>query len=430
MAERVVDGLEVIEVEHEQRSAVAIAVDMGDVALELCLEAAAVEQACERVVVRHVAQLALHHAPLGDVHKVRQDLERVAIRITQHAYVARDPDRVAVCAQQPAVTDVAVNLTADQLGVHLCALLELLGMGDRRKVHREQLVARVAGDVTHRVVCLQQPPVRARDRHPHRSVLKRDLEALPRGLHVTLDRAQLGHVLDGADEDSGAGGIGPPKRVHDPARAVGCIDAVLELEHRAAGQHLPVGACDGVAVFVVDQLEALLPVRSVCSLRQAEDALHLRGPFELTGLGVPDPRTDTGDLLGFCERLQRAVTRCVGLLAVAPRVPVLGERMPDRTNHLVGFGATCKIGGAEPQHGCYGGTAGIVAEDDHGPLTRLADHRAKPLLGVGLCAIMPEYDGVPGPVAEGRAEILVGADLLADPARHRSEMAGESVRAL
>ncbi len=60
--ERVVDCLEVVEVEHEQRAAVPVAIDVCDVALELRLEPAPVQQAGERIVVGHVAQLALEHA--------------------------------------------------------------------------------------------------------------------------------------------------------------------------------------------------------------------------------------------------------------------------------------------------------------------------------------------------------------------------------
>ncbi len=151
VAEGVVDGLEVVEVEHEQRAAVAIAIDVRHVAFEFCLEAAAIQQARERVMVGHVAQLALHRAPLCDVHKVAQDLHRVAVVVAQHAHMARDPDRFTVCAQQPTVADVAVDLAANQLGVQQGALLELLGVSDRGQVHGEQLVAGVAGDVAHRV---------------------------------------------------------------------------------------------------------------------------------------------------------------------------------------------------------------------------------------------------------------------------------------
>ena len=67
VAERVVDRLEVVQVEHDRRALGPVALDVGDVALELALEGAAVEEPGQRVVIGHVAQLGLVATPLGDV---------------------------------------------------------------------------------------------------------------------------------------------------------------------------------------------------------------------------------------------------------------------------------------------------------------------------------------------------------------------------
>ena len=67
VAERVVDRLEVVDVEHEQRAAGAVARHLGEVAADLELEAAPVEQTRQRVVVGHVLQLLLEALALGDV---------------------------------------------------------------------------------------------------------------------------------------------------------------------------------------------------------------------------------------------------------------------------------------------------------------------------------------------------------------------------
>ena len=67
VAERVVDRLEVVEVEHDRRALGPVAVDEGDVAFELAFERAPVEQPGERVVVGHVAQLGLVAAAVRDV---------------------------------------------------------------------------------------------------------------------------------------------------------------------------------------------------------------------------------------------------------------------------------------------------------------------------------------------------------------------------
>ena len=62
-----VDVLEVVEVEDEQRATGVVAAGARELALELGLEAAAVEEAGERVVVGEVLELALEALALGDV---------------------------------------------------------------------------------------------------------------------------------------------------------------------------------------------------------------------------------------------------------------------------------------------------------------------------------------------------------------------------
>ena len=57
VAERVVDGLEAVEVEHERGALGAVAAHVREVPRELLLEAAAVREPGERVVVGEVAQL-------------------------------------------------------------------------------------------------------------------------------------------------------------------------------------------------------------------------------------------------------------------------------------------------------------------------------------------------------------------------------------
>ena len=72
MSERVVDRFEVVEVEHEHGSFGAVASDVLDVAVELCLELAAVQKACEWVVVGHELQPFLKSLAVGDVEELAQ----------------------------------------------------------------------------------------------------------------------------------------------------------------------------------------------------------------------------------------------------------------------------------------------------------------------------------------------------------------------
>ena len=80
VAERVVDVLEVVEVEDEQRPARSVARDVRDVGVELLLEAAAVEQARQRIVVGEPAQLVLEAAALGDVLDLVEQVQRLGRR--------------------------------------------------------------------------------------------------------------------------------------------------------------------------------------------------------------------------------------------------------------------------------------------------------------------------------------------------------------
>ena len=76
MSLRVVEVLEVVEVEHQHRAGRAVALHARRVELQLPLEAAAVEQAGQRIVVGEVLQLALVAATLGDVLGLGDEMER------------------------------------------------------------------------------------------------------------------------------------------------------------------------------------------------------------------------------------------------------------------------------------------------------------------------------------------------------------------
>ena len=102
--------------------------------------------------------------------------------------------------------------------------------------------------------------------------------------------------------------------MYDPARAVGGIDAVFDLEHGTARDDLPEGAGDGAAIVTLDQREELLVVRRIGVERETEDPLHLLGPLDLIGGGVPHPGADVGDLLRLRQGLQRPSARGLGLM--------------------------------------------------------------------------------------------------------------------
>ena len=67
MPERVVDEFEVVQVEHDRCAPAAVARPAHPVGFKLALEAAAVEQARQRVVVSQVDEPLLGASALGDV---------------------------------------------------------------------------------------------------------------------------------------------------------------------------------------------------------------------------------------------------------------------------------------------------------------------------------------------------------------------------
>ena len=82
VAERVVDRLEAVDVDDHHRALAAVAGGEGDVLVELGAEAAAVEQAGERVVVGEVAQLGL--GLLGLRERLVDDLAVLGIELGEH----------------------------------------------------------------------------------------------------------------------------------------------------------------------------------------------------------------------------------------------------------------------------------------------------------------------------------------------------------
>ena len=86
MAERIVDGLEVVEVEQVRGHDLA-ALDAPQRVLEPLVEQHAVGQAGQRIVQRHVGDLGLRAALLGDV-VMRGDGAAVGHRLGGHGDVA------------------------------------------------------------------------------------------------------------------------------------------------------------------------------------------------------------------------------------------------------------------------------------------------------------------------------------------------------
>ena len=144
VAEAVVDLLEAVEIEHEQRALGAVAAAARDVLGQRAVDAAAVEQARERVVVGEVAQLVLEAAALGDVLDLDEHVGRRAVVVAHDRGAQRDPDRVAVGVDDAQLGGHAV--VGEQRGEGLGGDVLVVGMQQLLVAQGGELVGRAAGD--------------------------------------------------------------------------------------------------------------------------------------------------------------------------------------------------------------------------------------------------------------------------------------------
>ncbi|MDQ1392101.1 MAG: hypothetical protein QOF30_1078, partial [Acidimicrobiaceae bacterium] len=103
---RVVDLLEVVEVDDEQRPDRPVSRDVGDVTIEFDLEGSPVQQSRERIMVDEVRELRLEVFLGRDIQVVRDDVTHPAA-VTNHGCDRnRDPDGKAIGAYEtPSDTD-------------------------------------------------------------------------------------------------------------------------------------------------------------------------------------------------------------------------------------------------------------------------------------------------------------------------------------
>src|SRR5581483_5630868 len=98
MTGRVVDALEVVDVDAQYRAVFGVAAGPGQLALELLVEPAAVEQAGELVVVGHVSQALLVAHALGHVARDDRALHDSSVGVRDRRDGQRDRDHAAVLA--------------------------------------------------------------------------------------------------------------------------------------------------------------------------------------------------------------------------------------------------------------------------------------------------------------------------------------------
>ena len=162
------------------------------------VDAAAVEQPGERVVVGQVAQLVLEAAALGDVLDLHEHVDRRALVVAHDGGAQRDPHRVAVGVDDAQLGGHAV--VGQQRGEGLGGELLVVGVQQLLVAQRGELLGRAAGDAGQRGVDALDAAVDADQRHADRGAVEGDLEAALGLAAGALGQALLGDVARDDDD--------------------------------------------------------------------------------------------------------------------------------------------------------------------------------------------------------------------------------------
>ena len=276
VTERVVDVLEVVEVEHEHAAGRAVAADVLEVGLERAREGAAVEQAGERIVVGQVAQLGLVAPALRDVLRLQEHVLRHAGAVAHQREVDGRPDDRARRVQPAPLAAHRGGVAAGQARERVRLLVAVLGMHEAHDRRALELVLGAAGERAQRAVDLQEAAVDGGDGHPDRRLLEGGaearlgvgLQALGLGLRVDVadrrvDLRKLAAVAHGDEM-----GLGPAPGAVGAAQAHGQRGVLLAREQAAHGgdrgggvagmDEVGAAGADQRAGGEVEQLEAAL----------------------------------------------------------------------------------------------------------------------------------------------------------------------------
>ena len=196
MPERVVDELEVVQVEHDHCAPAAVARLAHPMAVELALEAAAVQQSRQRVVVGQVHELLLRAPAVGDVLDLGDQLQRASIGVAQHGHLHRHPHRTPFSVNEAFLTPKAVRVAGKQRRDLLFLFAEVIRVGDRLRISRLELLARVARDLAQRVIDSREPEVQIEHRHSDRGLIEHPVEKLLRFAQSSVGPVALGHVAE------------------------------------------------------------------------------------------------------------------------------------------------------------------------------------------------------------------------------------------
>ena len=127
-------NLRVVQVEHDRCALAAVACLARLGGFELALEAAAVEQARQRIVVSQVKQLLVVASAVCDVLDLGEKAQRASIGVTQQGRLHRHPHRVPTSVNEALLRPIAADLAGKHAGDLPLLGSEVIGVGDRCKL--------------------------------------------------------------------------------------------------------------------------------------------------------------------------------------------------------------------------------------------------------------------------------------------------------
>ncbi len=170
VAEPVVDGFEVIQIEQEHRPAAAIAGRGLGLLSQRLLEVPAVEQRRQKIVIDEVLQPPFELFALGDVLYLRDDVQRSALVLTNERHAQQHPDRMTPGVAVSLLDLILLDETVAQLP-HLkhinVDIVRIRQVVERASVN---LRSAVPGNPTQCVVHAQQPAAHVHEGHADRRV--------------------------------------------------------------------------------------------------------------------------------------------------------------------------------------------------------------------------------------------------------------------
>ena len=200
VAVRVVDALEVVDVDVQDRGAAVGPAGPLALPLELLLEPATVEQTGQRVVLGETGQLSLDALSLVDVLHLRDEVERLVVHAAHERDGEHHPDRFSVGTHVPFLHLIRAHLAGQQLPGVLDIDVDIVGMGDVLEGRGEQLCPGETGDLDQPLVDPEPAPVQRDEAHADRSVVEGATEAL---LRLAQGRLRVDTVVDVLDLGNG-----------------------------------------------------------------------------------------------------------------------------------------------------------------------------------------------------------------------------------